>query len=208
MLPLFVVLLCAHNSALAAVSYAGSDGADVEAAIVQRFGENEKKTLFPTAQAALNELLSSKADYAVVPVENTLFGLSANVPLVAEEYKFVVVGELLVPVQGNNPNNVTKFWVVAAHNRLLERGNKATLLVTGETRTLYRLLTNLNSEGLNVAAIHAYPAGGKLGQYKFLIDVLAKDLTSTKELTPAIISVGKTQKAFQIRIIGIYSQAQ
>lgn len=290
-LAVLIMLLLVHGSVFAAVSYLGPAGTYTEEAAAKYFGIKERLLPFKTVQESLKELLTAKADYAVVPVENTIGGATAYGPLVTDEFNYVIVGEIILPIRqtllgvrgaqlgdvqtvlshpqgiaqstvwlkANLPQakvvevsstaegskrvaetgdksiaaiaasrtagvynldilandlqytntNVTRFWVVATQNRLATKGNKATLLVEGDVQKLHRLLAIFDREGLNVVTVRDYPSKAKLGQYKFLIEVVNQDTKDKKSMTEALIKADQQQKkAFKIRIIGIYDQAE
>lgn len=104
-------------------------------------------------------------------------------------------------------NNITRFWVVATKNNMITKGNKATLLLDGDIQKLYKLLASFDREGLKVVTIHDYPTKAKLGQYRFLIEVVSAD-PKDKDIASSLVKVGQQQKgSFAIRVIGIYDQA-
>jgi len=285
-----VMFFLVHSSSFAAVSYIGPAGTYAEEAALKYFGAITRMTPFKTVQESINEVLTSRAQFAVVPVENTISGLAQYVPLVMDDFRLVVAGEIILPARHmllgvrdaqlsdiktilsyptisaqssawlrvnlpdveilevsstaegsrivsetgdrsiaviateraaaiynlnilandiqNNNNNANRFWVVTTQNNLPERGNKAALLAEGEVRNLHRLLAILDREGLEVLVVHSYPTGRALGQYRFLIEVVAKDTRGRTALSSALVRADQAQRnLFRIRIIGIYNQA-
>jgi prephenate dehydratase len=206
-----IMFLSLNNSAFANVGYLaplGPAGTYAEDAAKKYFG-SVRMTPFRTAQDLLNELVTSKVEYALIPVETNTSGFTSYVPLVIDEFRFIVAGEVVIEIGEGSANNATRFWAVTTQNNLSMRGNKATLLAEGDVRNLHRLFAILDREGLEITAVHDYPTKIKLGQYKFLIDVAAKDKKGKANVTSALVRAEQTQKnLFRIRIIGIYDEAK
>ena len=96
---LFIISAAAENPGPRRVSYLGPEGTYTEEA--SRFWFQNGEELIPeeTVQDAIADVTSGKADYAVIPQENTLGGAVVNYvdALIAEENVYVV-GEVILPI--------------------------------------------------------------------------------------------------------------
>lgn len=81
------------------IVYFGSEGAYSEEAAIGFFGENCDRfyaSMFEDAYTALNE---EKADYAVLPIENSSTGTISEVIDLLVKYGLYIVGEIYVPIR-------------------------------------------------------------------------------------------------------------
>ena len=80
------------------ICYFGSEGAYSEEAAVKYFGDTAKRFCANTFEDAFINLQNKKADYAVLPIENSSTGTIAEVMNLMERYRFYIVGEVYVPI--------------------------------------------------------------------------------------------------------------
>ena len=113
----------------AKVSYLGPEGTYTEEAA--RFFFPDTASFFPkeSVPEAIAEVVSGKADYAVIPQENTLGGAVVNYvdALIAEE-KVYVVGEIILPISqtliGISGASIEDIKTVCSHAQGLVQSRK------------------------------------------------------------------------------------
>ena len=82
----------------ARIVYQGEEGANSQLAMKAYFGENAKGQHVETWRDAMDAIASGRADYAVLPIENSSAGIvSENYDLLVE-YKNVIVGEQIIKI--------------------------------------------------------------------------------------------------------------
>lgn len=80
------------------VAYQGTKGANSETALINFFGEECKKINTMTFSEVLDTVEQGKADYGILPIENSSTGgISASYDLL-EKRKFYIVGEVAVAI--------------------------------------------------------------------------------------------------------------
>ncbi len=80
------------------VAYCGVPGAYAYEAILQFFGKNTIKMSMPSFTGAMEAITRGKADYAILPIENSTAGAVGDVYDLLAKYQHFVVGEVIVPV--------------------------------------------------------------------------------------------------------------
>lgn len=81
------------------ICYFGSEGAYSEEAAIKYFGGGSDRFYAKTFEDAFVNLKENKADYAVLPIENSSTGTIAEVMSLMEQYGFYIVGEVYVPIR-------------------------------------------------------------------------------------------------------------
>lgn len=80
------------------IAYQGVEGAYSQAALVKFFGEHNKTHPVKTWREAFEDLKDHRADYAVLPIENSTAGMiSENFDLMTE-YDFAIIGEQVIKI--------------------------------------------------------------------------------------------------------------
>lgn len=80
------------------IAYQGVEGAYSQAALVKFFGEHHKTHPVKTWREAFEDLKNKRADYAVLPIENSTAGMiSENFDLMTE-YDCAVIGEQVIKI--------------------------------------------------------------------------------------------------------------
>ncbi|MDO4339396.1 MAG: prephenate dehydratase [Eubacteriales bacterium] len=80
------------------VVFQGVEGAYAYAAMRAYFGENINSHHVKTWRDAMEEVSGGRADYAVLPIENSTAGIVADIYDLLTEYELYIVGEQLLPV--------------------------------------------------------------------------------------------------------------
>lgn len=81
------------------VVFQGVDGAYSQAAMKQYFGETVESYHVPAFFEAMKEVQEGRADYAVLPIENSSAGMVADVYDLLMEYDNAIVGECYLKVE-------------------------------------------------------------------------------------------------------------
>ena len=82
----------------ATVVFQGVEGAYSYAAMRQYFGRNIESYHVKTWRTAMEDVTDGKADYAVLPIENSTAGIVADIYDLLMEYKLYIVGEQIIRV--------------------------------------------------------------------------------------------------------------
>ena len=83
----------------ARILYQGVEGAYSQAAAIQFFGEDADFANVKTWEDAMNALSGGRADYAVLPIENSSAGMVGDVYDLLVKYDNYIVGETEVKVE-------------------------------------------------------------------------------------------------------------
>lgn len=81
------------------VVFQGVEGAYSYAAMQAYFGEKIKSHHVKTWRDAMEEVAGGRADYAVLPIENSTAGIVADIYDLLTEYALYIVGEQIIPVE-------------------------------------------------------------------------------------------------------------
>ena len=81
------------------IVFQGIDGAYSQAAMFKYFGEDCVNFAVPTWRDAMEALKSHKADYAVLPIENSTAGEVDECFDLIAEYEHHIVGEIVIPIE-------------------------------------------------------------------------------------------------------------
>lgn len=82
----------------ATVVFQGVEGAYSYAAMRQYFGKKIESYHVKTWRTAMEDVTNGKADYAVLPIENSTAGIVADIYDLLMEYKLYIVGEQIIRV--------------------------------------------------------------------------------------------------------------
>lgn len=81
------------------IVYFGSEGAYSEEAAIGVFGESSDRFYAKTFEDAFSALKEGRADYAVLPIENSSTGMIADVADLLAKYEYYIVGEIYIPIR-------------------------------------------------------------------------------------------------------------
>lgn len=81
------------------IVYFGSEGAYSEEAAIGFFGENSNRFYAKAFEDAFKALTDGRADYAVLPIENSSTGMIAEVADLLVQYKHYITGEIYIPIR-------------------------------------------------------------------------------------------------------------
>lgn len=105
------------------VVFQGAKGSYSEAAMVAYFGKNITSYNVETFKAAMQELETGNADFAVLPIENSTAGSVSEVNDLLMEYDVCIAGEQIIPVNhcllGTHDSSLTDIKKVYAHPQAL-----------------------------------------------------------------------------------------
>ncbi len=241
------------NKEKAKVIFQGANGAYSEVAMKQYFGEEVDAYSVETFKDAMSAIQEKKADFAVLPIENSSAGTVNEIYDLLVDYEIYIVaeqviqvehyllgiegssiegieriyshaqslmqsarfldnypkwqqismknnafatqkvaqdadvtqaaiaskqaGELygLVPLQAavnDNPNNATRFIVIANEKCYIEGAKKISICfeVPHTSGSLYRVLSHFIYNNLNMTKIESRPVGGTNWEYRFFVD--------------------------------------
>ena len=81
------------------IVYFGSEGAYSEEAAIGFFGEESDRFYAKAFEDAFEALWDGRADYAVLPIENSSTGMIAGVADLLVKYEYYIVGEIYIPIR-------------------------------------------------------------------------------------------------------------
>ncbi len=81
------------------IVYFGSEGAYSEEAAIGVFGEGCNRFYAKTFEDAFSALSEGRADYAVLPIENSSTGTIADVADLLADLEYYIVGEIYIPIR-------------------------------------------------------------------------------------------------------------
>ncbi len=81
------------------IVYFGSEGAYSEEAAIGFFGKEADRFYAKTFDEGFEALKNNKADYAVLPIENSSTGTISEVADLLFKYQYYIVGEIYVPIR-------------------------------------------------------------------------------------------------------------
>ena len=267
------------------VCFQGVQGAYSQLAMLQYFGDSMKSSFnVQSWREAMEAICSSKADYAVLPIENSLAGsIEENFDLLSE-YNVAIVGEQILKVEHallgvkgasiddiktvyshpkaiaqcnsyirnnhmdwdvvnlhntavsamkikedndksqaaigstynatlydldvleeciqDDKNNETRFIIVSKDKKYQKNANKISLCLelAHEPGSLYRILSNLMFNGINMNRIESRPIKGVNWQYRFFIDIDG----NLKDYAIENALIGLSEECVSLRILGNY----
>jgi prephenate dehydratase len=133
----------------------------------------------PSAIQVATESSASAASYLV---SNDANGMS-GVPNEANIDNTVIIGrESLASLYGlkviaqrvnDNPNNITRFWVIGDENKSISGNDKTSLVFTtpNSPGALHDILGIFSKNNINLISIASRPSKKKLGEYFFYVDL-------------------------------------
>ena len=113
----------------------------------------------------------------------------------------------------NNPNNYTRFVIIAANHfakkfvPIDKKPNMVTLMFStkNEAGALYNALGIFKGAGLSMNRLESRPIAGKPWQYWFYTDASLKDTENPFEYVEGVVEKLKAE-AQDVRILGVYAE--
>lgn len=166
-----------------------------------RFLESHKWNLIDAVSTATGASIVAKKG----SVENAAVANARN----AEIYGLEVLKEGIE----NNPNNYTRFVIIAANHfakkfvPIDKKPNMVTLMFStkNEAGALYNALGIFKGAGLSMNRLESRPIAGKPWQYWFYTDASLKDTENPFEYVEGVVEKLKAE-AQDVRILGVYAE--
>ena len=162
----------------------------------------EQCSVFLERHPHISPIVYSDTAGAALHVSSSGAGGSAAIASVeaAQEYGL----EIIAPSIQNHTSNITRFFAVAAHPEPQRAPTKCSLVVTllHQPASLYKLLGEFASMGVNVTKIESRPIPGKPFEYSFHIDL---EDTPLSKGGLRLASERAATVASQARVLGFYS---
>lgn len=83
----------------ARVVFQGAEGSYSQAAMKRYFGEKVESTHVETFREAMETIADKKADYAILPIENSTAGIVSEIYDLLVEFDNYIVGEQIIPIE-------------------------------------------------------------------------------------------------------------
>lgn len=177
------------------VVYFGSEGAYSEEAAIGVFGDDCERFYAKTFEDAFVALREQRADYAVLPIENSSTGAIADVVDLLAENKYYIVGEIFIPIRhclmGVKGAELSNIRTVYSHEQAIL-----------QSREFFKTLNDVQCETYLSTALSAKAVAESGDKTKAAIaakrnadiyglDILAEGINSSSENTTrfAVISV-------------------
>lgn len=110
------------------VVYQGTEGAYSHGAALRYFGEDVQAYHVPTWEEAMKEVDENRADYAVLPIENSSAGAVSDIYDLLVQYNNYIVGEVLLEVNhallGLPDSRIDEIRTVYSHPQALMQSSK------------------------------------------------------------------------------------
>ncbi len=176
------------------VIYFGSEGAYSEEAAISFFGEDSNRFYAKAFEDAFEALRDGRADYAVLPIENSSTGMIAGVADLLVKYEYYIVGEVYIPIRhclmGVKGAQLSDIKTVYSHEQALLQCSEF-LKKMGDVQSEAHYSTALSAKTVADAADKTKAAIASLRTAKLYgLDILAEEInTSGKNTTRfAVIS--------------------
>ena len=196
------------------VVFQGVEGAYSYAAMRAYFSDAINSYHVKTFRDAMEEVASGKADYAVLPIENTA-GAAKKIHEELDRTQAAIASRAAGELYGlsvmaenicYNEENVTRFIIVSAHPVYEKSAAKISVSfeLPHESGTLYHMLSHFIYNGLSMTKIESRPITGKKWEYRFFVDFEG----NLEE--PAVKNAlrGLEAEANRMRVLGNYGQQE
>lgn len=177
------------------VVYFGSEGAYSEEAAIGVFGEDSDRFYAKTFEDAFLALSEDRADYAVLPIENSSTGTIADVADLLAKYEYYIVGEIYIPIRhclmGVSGATLSDIKTVYSHEQAIL-----------QSREFLKTLNDIQCETYHSTALSAKAVSesgdktkaaiaAKRNAKLYNLEILAEGINSSQENTTrfAVISV-------------------
>lgn len=177
------------------IIYFGSEGAYSEEAAIGVFGEDSDRAYAKTFEDAFTALHDNRADYAVLPIENSSTGTIADVADLLAKYKYYIVGEIYIPIRhclmGVPGAKLSDIRTVYSHEQAILQSREF-LKTLNDVQCETYLSTALSAKAVSESGdIHKAAIAAKRNATLYNLDVLAEGINSSLENTTrfAVISV-------------------
>jgi prephenate dehydratase len=133
----------------------------------------------PSAIQVAAESSASAASYLVSNDVNRMSGLpnEANIDnavIIGRESLAALYGlKVIKPNVNDNPNNITRFWIIGNENKSISGNDKTSLVFTTPNKpgALHEILGVFSKNNINLISIASRPSKKKLGEYLFYVDL-------------------------------------
>lgn len=177
------------------VVYFGSEGAYSEEAAIGVFGENCDRFYAKTFEDAFIALREQRADYAVLPIENSSTGAIADVVDLLAENKYYIVGEIFIPIRhclmGVKGANISDIRTVYSHEQAILQSREF-LKTLNDVQCETYLSTALSAKAVAESGDKTKGAiAARRNADIYGLDILAEGINSSSENTTrfAVISI-------------------
>ncbi len=124
---------------------------------------------------------------------------------IASEYTAKIYGlRILASKINDNPDNITRFWIISRHMAKVQGKAKTSIIITLENvpGALYKAIGSFASEGINLTKIESRPSKKNPWEYLFFIDIEGN--LDEEGVTKAIEDLKSCTK--DIKILGSYPE--
>ena len=182
------------------VVFQGADGAYSQAAMMTYFGEDIDSFHVETFRDAVGAIEEGRADFAVLPIENSTAGIVSEIYDLLVEYENYIVGEQVIPIShcllGHKGTNLDEVELVYSHPQSLMQSSrflneKSSWKQISMQNNAFAAQKVANDKNLRQVAIASEFAGKLYG-----LEVLEKGIQNEKNNSTRFIIV-TNQKIFK-----------
>ena len=177
------------------IVYFGSEGAYSEEAAIGVFGEDSDRTYAKTFEDAFTALRDNRADYAVLPIENSSTGTIVDVADLLVKYEYYIVGEIYIPIRhclmGVPGAKLLDIRTIYSHEQAILQSREF-LKTLNDVQCETYLSTALSAKAVSESGdVHKAAIAAKRNATLYNLDILAEGINSSSENTTrfAVISV-------------------
>jgi chorismate mutase/prephenate dehydratase len=174
------------------VAYLGPEGTFTHQAAISRFGSSLTYMPHKTISDVFNEVSKNRADYGVVPVENSTEGVVTHTLDMFVESDLKIVAQMVIPIQQCLVGNVEKEQIkrLYVHPQSLAQCRE---WIQRELPKVEILETSSNARSAELAAgdKHAAAIAGTLAAELYKLDVLQRDIQDNVVNVTRFIVLGR-----------------
>lgn len=178
------------------IVYFGSEGAYSEEAAISAFGKECDRFYAKEFEDAFSALADGRADYAVLPIENSSTGTISDVAELLEKYRYYIVGEVYVPIKhclmGVKGAKLSDIKTVYSHEQAIL-----------QSRDFLKTLDDVQCENYHSTALSAKAVSEKgdiscaaIASYRnaelYGLEILAEGINNNEKNTTRFVAISKT----------------
>ena len=172
------------------ISYLGPEATFTHQAAVQKFGSSLHYTAQKTIADIFTEVSQSRADYGVVPVENSTEGVVTHTLDMFVESNLQIVAQIILPIQYCLAGAATleEIQRVYAHPQAL---GQCRLWIQGHLPKAEILETSSNARSAELAGVKSAAITGLLAAEKYGLKILERDIQDFTENATRFLVLGR-----------------
>lgn len=182
------------------IVYFGSEGAYSEEATTSFFGEDCDRFYAKTFDDAFDSIRDGRADYAVLPIENSSTGTIVDVVDLLAENKYYIVGEVYVPIRhclmGVKGAKLTDIKKIYSHEQAIMQSKEFLKNIDAECEAYFS--TALSAKAVADSGDKTKAAiGAKRSAQLYGLDILAEGINNNEKNTTRFAVISLNPEVFE-----------